>query len=163
MADPVGAGSYFNVELLDIGADGTLWTYLEVEVGDPGPREVYLARLGDGRWTVYSEADGVLKADSRGEFQGHLRVGPDGTVWITQYPDGSHPGLVCRGLRSFDGTTWRRYLDGRCVWDLDVAPDGSVWVIEGLLGKSSSPHWVGDTFVIRPESAAATGSATMSP
>ena len=33
----------------------------------------------------------------------------------------------CPGLLSFDGSTWKQYLDGECVNDVAVGPDGVVW------------------------------------
>jgi hypothetical protein len=32
-------------------------------------------------------------------------------------------------VRSFDGSAWRSYLGNVCVRDLDVAPDGGIWVV----------------------------------
>ena len=122
----LGVGSYSMVDFLDIGADGTLWVYLETN-GDP-----HLARLVDDTWTVYSAGDGVPQM-WKVRSSGHLRVGPTGSVWITDV-DPDHQS--CHGVLSFDGTAWTRYLENICVMDLDIAPDGRVWVVEGVRGQS---------------------------
>lgn len=144
--DPMGIGSYFDMAHFDIGADGTAWVYLDTgDATDP-----HLARLSGGEWTVYDRDDGVTPIGIRGEVPGYLEVAPDGTAWMHQLMDG--PGR-CRGVRSFDGSSWRRYLDGTCVVDLDIAPDGSVWVT-----GAKDPAWghpapdTGDTYRIEPAS-----------
>jgi hypothetical protein len=142
--DPMGVGSYFDMDHFDIGADGTAWVYLDLGPYDD-PR---LARLSDGAWTVYSSDDGVTPIGIRGEAEGYLEVDADGTAWMHQMMDG--PGR-CRGVRSFDGTTWHRYLEGVCVVDLDIAPDGTIWVV-----GARDPEWgdirpyAGDTYRIDP-------------
>jgi hypothetical protein len=144
--DPMGIGSYFDMEYFAVGADGTAWVYLDT--GDD--TDPHLARLSDGEWTVYSREDGVTPIGIRGEMPGYLEVAPDGTAWMHQLMDG--PGR-CRGVRSFDGKTWRRYLDGTCVVDLDIAPDGSVWVT-GARDPGFGQIWpyTGDTYRIEPAS-----------
>lgn len=65
-----------------------------------------------------------------------LEVGPGGTVWV----NAARHALDCGGVASFDGVEWKPYLEGRCVHDLAVAPDGGVWVrayldgFEGIVG-----------------------------
>lgn len=145
VVDPAGRGSYHMVDHLDIGSDDTLWVYLEtltdpsdqgenVQPGYDERTDQHLARLVGDEWTVYSAADGVPYIHDPELPSGGLKVGPDGTVWITAYILGSEyePGQ-CDGLRSFDGSVWIRYLEGRCLMDLDIAPDGIVWVVEGEL------------------------------
>ena len=58
---------------------------------------------------------------------GLLRVALDGTVWVRQ----PHRGAMRNGIHAFDGTSWKHYLEGDCVADLEIAPDGSVWVLTG--------------------------------
>lgn len=145
--DPMGVGSYFDMSDFAIGADGTAWVYL-----DTGPEtEPHLGRLSDGAWTVYSAEDGVTPIGIRGEVPGYLEVASDGTAWMHQVMDEQGR---CRGVRSFDGTTWRRHLDGACVVDLDTAPDGSVWVT-GARDPQRGGTWpyVGDTYRIAPMAA----------
>ena len=81
-----------------------------------------------------------------------LDIAPDGTVWV----NASAAPLECDGVASFDGTTWTRYLRGRCVHDLDIAHDGMVWVRAYLedTGVEGDLPRVG-TFVIRPTTAVA--------
>lgn len=57
----------------------------------------------------------------------------------------------CDGLARFDGESWDPFLAGRCIWDLDLAPDGSVWVVASAPGFASEI----DTYVITPEAVAA--------
>jgi streptogramin lyase len=76
---------------------------------------------------VFTAADGVVPIGSRGTAKGYLEVGPDGTAWIG--------GGSCRsgargvGISSFDGETWRCHTDKVMARDLDIAPDGGVWVV----------------------------------
>ena len=123
VVDPVGSGKYSNVDLLDIGMDGTVWVYLEV--GLPDQVQPYLARLANDRWTVFSADEGVVRLVWRGESRGLLRAGHDGAVWVqpqdsvTRRP-GRPGGAYCQGIRVFDGDTWRSYLDGLCVKDIEI-------------------------------------------
>ena len=68
-------------------------------------------------------------------------VAPDGSLWIPSLlgmqgrdPDlgGGHQ-TVCGhgtdGVVRFDGETWSRHLQGRCVEAMDIAADGSVWLL----------------------------------
>ena len=130
LVDPLGVGTYHNMVLPRTGADGTMWVYLETGTAtvdtfrDPDHR--YLARLSDGNWTVFSDEDGVVPLGSRGSAVGLLRVDHSGRAWVRDGPSG--------GVRVFDGQTWRHYLEGDRVIDMEVAPDGNVWVLapEGL-------------------------------
>ena len=132
VVDPVGRGKYSNVDLLDIGNDGTVWVYLEV--GLPDQVRPYLARLANDRWTVFSAEEGVVRLVWRGESRGLLRAGHDGVVWVkaqdsvTRRP-GRPRGVSCQGIRAFDGDAWRSYLDGLCAKDIEIAPDGRAWVL----------------------------------
>jgi len=149
LVDPLGLGGYRSVGLLDVGPDGTLWMYLDTgkdprfdpEKDDGNePDRHYLARLADDRWTVFSEEDGVVDLWARGEAPGLLRVDHEGTVWMQPQGDG-----VPQGVRVFDGKTWRHYLDGHDVIDIEFAPDGRAWVLTS-----------DDLYVITPEAVAAT-------
>ena len=48
-------------------------------------------------------------------------VAPDGSLWANWTGRG--------GISRFDGRTWVRYLPGTFVGGMDVAPDGSMWLI----------------------------------
>ena len=109
---------------LALGTDGTLWVYLE----QPGTREVaktndpvagYLARLDADGWTLFSAtADDVPKLVLLWGPEAAMAVDATGTLWIGHFRD---------GILAFDGSEWRRYLDGLDVNGIDVAPDGSVF------------------------------------
>ena len=72
---------------------------------------------------VYTDDQGVPELGGGGGSV--FRAAPDGSVWLT--PQGE-PGRWCGGIANFDGTTWTRYLPGRCVLAFDIAPDGTVWL-----------------------------------
>ena len=60
------------------------------------------------------------------------------------------------GVNRFDGRTWVRFLPGMEVsWlsGMDIAPDGSVWVLAGTRGLDTD--WATDLYVITPEATAA--------
>jgi len=123
LVDPVGVGGYYTVDLLDVGSDGTMWVHLQAGRNARNePEQHYLARLADDRWTVFSEEDGVGELVLRAENHGLLRVDSSGAVWTERLGRSS-------AVRVFDGKTWRQYLDSHEVIDLEVAPDGKVWVL----------------------------------
>jgi hypothetical protein len=111
---------------LAVGADGTLWVYLE----QPGTRALekindpqagHLARLDADGWSLFSAtADGVPKLVAYGNHEAEMVVDGNGTVWVT--PD--H-----RGVLAFDGSAWRQYLGTRntTVGRLGVSHDGYVF------------------------------------
>jgi hypothetical protein len=141
VVDPSGEGRLGKMEYFDVGADGTAWVYLDFQ---------QLARSSGGEWTVYTVEDGVTAIGVPGETWGYLEAGPDGTVWVDETKT-SRAG-DCRGVRSFDGSTWGRYLDGVCVADLQIAPDGAVWVVGAKDPESfrGGRHKAGDTYRIDP-------------
>ena len=68
------------------------------------------------------------------------------------------PRAGCDGLVSFDGSDSHRYLSGLCVHDIDIAADGSAWVLANeWVGTRDAPQMVGpvDLYVITPEAVAA--------
>lgn len=141
VVDPSGEGRWGKMEYFDIGADGTAWVYLDFQ---------QLARSSGGEWTVYTVEDGVTAIGVPGETWGYLEAGPDGTVWVDETKTSRADD--CRGVRSFDGSTWGRYLDGVCVADLDIAPDGAVWVVGAKDPESfrGGRHKSGDWYRIDP-------------
>lgn len=114
--DPLGVSPSFDRTTFAIGADGTAWVYF----GTASNEVPHLARLLADEWITYSVEDGVFFRP-RGFQKGYLEAGHDGTAWMV-------PGS-CEGVRAFDGSAWRRYLESLCVRDLDVAPDGGIWVV----------------------------------
>ena len=139
-ADPVGVGSYRLARHLDVGADGTVWAYLETSGGGPLPRgpaasSWYLARFAEGAWSVFGAEDGVPRIHDPDSSSGVLAVGPDGRVWVTNG--------FCGGVLAFDGVIWSQFLDRECISDIDLAPDGSAWVVGGVShGHGSTPTGV---------------------
>ena len=56
-------------------------------------------------------------------------------------------------MANFDGTTWTHYLQNLCILDMDIAPDGSVWLQAGEVGIVRGTLEVGPigTYVIPTE------------
>ena len=148
VAPPEGAlsqnGSFG--QALGVAPDGTLWIGAEAEGGG----NAGLAQLDDSGWTVFSAEDGVRTwgTPHRFIFLAHLRVAPDGSVWVNASAEPEESG--CAGVARFDGTTWKEYLAGVCVDGLQVAPDGAVWVV----GESDQTAYRGtgsvDLYVVTP-------------
>jgi hypothetical protein len=113
-ADP---GGDYPHTLLARGLDGTVWAFISDGAGDWS-----LVRIDEDGRTWYSRSAGVPMIGAPGGWAGRMAAGPDGKVWITP-PDG--------GVSVFDGTTWTHFLGdtglGQRI-DLEVAPDGTVWV-----------------------------------
>ena len=108
---------------------------------------------------------GGYESDGHGRSQwGEPHVAADGSLWVPsrlgeigivlELVIGNR--IVCGdgidGVARFDGETWSRFLQGRCVEGMDIAPDGSVW----LLAKESDASFpVAHVYVITPEAVAA--------
>ena len=126
----------------DVGPDGTMWT-----VGDSLELHESLARLDDEGWTIFTKADGVRPwGEQPMGWWGTdiVRVAPDGSAWVNATDESRR---TCDGLARFDGESWNPFLTGRCISDLDFAPDGSVWVVAHEPDFTSEV----DTYVITPE------------
>ena len=134
-------------ESFGFGPDGTLWaatgrsgTYcMDANQG--------LARLDESGWSLFTEDEGVRPWGGEGAYglSDHLRVAPDGGVWVAGAGwDG------CHGVARFDGASWMPYLEGYCVDGLDITPEGTVWALAAA--DSGSPLGL---YVITPEAAAA--------
>ena len=50
----------------------------------------------------------------------------DGAVWLGH---GAWQDVLAPGVHRFDGSTRTRYLPDLTVYDLGIAPDGSVWSV----------------------------------
>ena len=141
--------------LIDGSTDGTLWMRRSPTT---------LARHDDDGWTVFtSDADGVPQMGWIPEDTGgFLRAASDGSVWVSVTTDRGPPPddwpPACNGVAHFDGTTWTQYLEGMCVFAMDVAPDGKAWVQASLPDTGTSAEPVRgepvepiQTFVIDPQ------------
>ncbi len=137
---------------------GTVWT-----AGDSFVRHQTLTRLNEQGWTTFTAADGVgTWGGQKGEWNAPtdmLKVAPDGSAWVNATiakasatdPSTVTGGRTCDGVARFDGETWRPFLAGSCISDLDFAPDASAWVV--ALDRQSGEV---STYVITPRAVAAT-------
>jgi len=118
----------------DVGVDGTLW----------GIEKDRLTRFDGTEWTTFEPPDWSRAEDGwvpddldDGSRWGEPHVAPDGSLWVPprlglleRDPDlGDGRQVVCGGgidgVARFDGETWSRFLQGRCVEAMDIAADGS--------------------------------------
>jgi len=135
----------------DVGPDGTIW-----QAGS-FPRDG-LARFTDGEWASWTPADLPEITYGGGSYGLPFMVAPDGSLWFGMWRDDPRhdagPVLVnmgegrsvdvwCDGLARFDGEALDRFLPGRCI-SMDIAADGSVWVVAG------DEDEVRDLYVVTP-------------
>jgi hypothetical protein len=124
-----------------IGLDGTVWAFTAAGSSDGTP---YVGRLDGDGWREWGPADGVPNISTQ------AYVSPDGSLWGRwSRPEGDSPdGELDDGVAHFDGETWEQYLAGHEVFSMDVAADGSVWVLADE-GEGR------DLYVITPEAVTA--------
>ena len=134
-----------------VAPDGTYWVQLERQ------DDLVLARNDGDGWTVHDTLS------SRRNYRGippDLRVAPDGGLWVTQVEGPNGPG-DCRGVSRFDESGPRHFLGDLCVYAMDVAPDGKVWLQAGevrdvgSMDLSSESLGPAHAYVITPEAVAA--------
>jgi hypothetical protein len=119
---PLPGGESNPVYNLAVAPDGTVWVVI-VEWSLRTPKGIWsLARFDGDGWTVFTETDGMPQ-----HLVYSMAVGHDGVVWITQH-EMAEPGLIPHGVFAFDGHLWTHFLDGEPVWDIEVGPDGTVWL-----------------------------------
>lgn len=94
-----------------IAPDGSVWAATLAGVG----------HLQGERWITYTQADGLPSSAVQA-----IAVTPQGQVWSG----------TTEGASRFDGQAWTTFLAGARVWDLDAAPDGSVWFAADGMGVS---------------------------
>ena len=61
---------------------------------------------------------------------GFLVASPDRSVWVTASVDPAtqDADLKCDGVVRFDGSAFSHYLEGTCIYAMDAAADGSLWL-----------------------------------
>jgi hypothetical protein len=153
---------------VDVGPDGTLWASLDS--GDCSG----LVRFDGTDWTEFGKADGVPNLHGY-ELPSLFSLAPDGSVWVNPKTPFNRDGEAgcpssssspsgedkeCGGLHNFDGTTWSRFLQGTCIYDMDIARDGTVWARGGTFDLNADPFGSVsgpvEVYVITPEAVAAT-------
>jgi hypothetical protein len=149
---PTPISAFLPGDGMGVGADGTVW----VAADDHGADDYMhhsLARLDGTEWTVFDAADGVRPWGGKEGFvpDEMLGVATDGSVWVDAAVSDSRGWAACDGVARFDGSTWSQYLPGRCLADIDFAPDGSAWV----LAAESAEYAEVLPYVITPESTTA--------
>ena len=154
----------------DVGPDGTVWVHLRAghALYQEGHGGDILARFDGTEWSHFRTSDG-LPIVSEGKIlqKAAFDVAPDGSLWFTPIALPGDPEAIrgidhrsqlrCQGIGRLDGATLRRYLPGRCIYALDIGPDGAVWLQAGEVTTwleddrvPVTPYTV-DTYVIIPE------------
>lgn len=114
-------------QAMTVGPDGSVWVVtLQPETLHHGWRTLHgtLARFDGVTWTVFSAPVGAA-VNAWGVA---MAIGPDGTVWLAGN-EGQDVDEYRGLLFSFDGTSWTRDRVGGGVSALEVAPDGTLWVV----------------------------------
>jgi hypothetical protein len=137
--------------------DGSAWDSWEVPFTEgPEGRITLLGISGEGdAWVTNDEYNGVIGRFDGSDWQTSLAppgswrwdVGQDGTLWAR--------GESQRMMVRFDGTRWTEYGEADGVpplWelfgmpgDIEVAPDGSVWVNSTPLIRETDDGSIDDT------------------
>jgi hypothetical protein len=139
-----------------VGPTGALWVRLNAKCGPDlgtcfGPSD-FLARFDGADWTTYDSSDGIpMMGDHYQGFEGFFAVAPDRSVWFNPIGDYERTGRACDGLANFDGQAVRYFLRDTCIFAMDMASDGTVWL---QAGESARPGPI-DTYVITPEAVVA--------
>jgi hypothetical protein len=140
----------------DAGPDGTLWVRLSPTCGPGciGSGSDLISRFDGANWEVFDASDGIpVTGHHTEQFYGFFEAAPDRSVWFDPSPQGEGPGSDCDGVANFDGQAVRRHLRGMCIYAMDVAPDGAVW-LQGRLPTTDDTQPI-DTYVITPQAVAA--------
>ena len=96
------------INCIDVTPGGTVWAGT-----DHGA-----ARYEDGRWTVFTQSEGLFA-----EVINNVAAGSDGVVWFS-----SHDGVISRYENGMWSTlTWPEDLPLKWIDDLEVAPNGDIW------------------------------------
>jgi hypothetical protein len=83
-----------------------------------------------------------------------MAVDASGILWIGgRTPPATGPGIRtdgCGGLLSFDGKRWKPYLSTRCVIDIAVHPNRSIWVMTEEAAEDPVERYPHHLYVITP-------------
>jgi hypothetical protein len=156
-----------------VGPEGTLWVGLSSECGPGtagdqpytacGGRSDILARFDGNEWDVYDASDGIPEMGVlylyTGYFEGFFDIAPDRSIWFNPIGDWERTGTECDGIANFDGETVTYFMRDTCIYAMDVAPDGTVWLQAGEhRPDTASGQGRGDgqpvpvhTYVVTPE------------
>lgn len=109
--------------------DGSLWVLADLKAARSRPGDYVLLRYDGTTWDIFGSAEG-MPTDDTGSWTGWapsipnpIVVDDSGRVWFSLYQV---------GLFVFDGTDFERVTApglGLGALDLDVGPDGRVWVV----------------------------------
>ena len=119
------------VQAVAFGSDGTYWARLG---RDDGP---VLGHWDGDSWTVYGSAHDIPAGGTAFGGYGAHAVAPDGSLWFAARKADAGPLEDCDGVVRFDGVMLSHYLSGSCVHDLDIDPQGGVWLIASVSGTPS--------------------------
>jgi hypothetical protein len=132
-----------------IGPEGMVWGV------DADQR---LVRFDGGEPTTWALHGSAFLTHGAGDAEGFrppIGVARDGSLWLGGLR-GPLPRTACGGgVGHFDGVTWSRFLPDHCVIALDIAADGSVWLLATESGRGATRPLV-HTYVITPEPVAST-------
>jgi hypothetical protein len=137
----------------DVGPDGTVWF---VSVDELMRLDGVTEGAEPESWSLPAEMTAEWESASGWTFLpgDAFRATPDGSVWFALRAETGPPlsKTYCAGIVRFDGTTWLGpLLPDRCVESIELAADGSVWL---LAHAGESDDDVVDLFVVTPEAAA---------
>lgn len=139
-----------NVTAADVGPDGTAWFVSTNQLSR-------LDRTGTETWALPDTM--TLGADDTSGWsflpRDAFKAAPDGSVWFALRGDSGPPlsKAYCGGVAHFDGATWQGpFLPDRCVDSVELAVDGSVWLLARAAEGHADPL---ELFVIDPAAAPA--------
>ena len=149
---PIAPPSGWTASRSHVGRDGTLWSALHKtkKRSNTNRTTTRLGRFDGEDWQVFGKGERFPdEANFHRYLPSRFEVADDGRVWLldTASEDES---VWCGGVVNFGGKSWVRLLDGLCIYDADLAPDGNLWL---EAGEFEGPI---HTYVITPEAVAAT-------
>jgi len=138
----------------DVSVDGTAWS---VSLDELVRLDRTTEEAEPESWALPGSMTAGWGSRSRWTFLpgDAFRAAPDGSIWFALRADSGPPvpEVHCAGIARFDGTTWLGpFLPDRCVESIELAADGSVWLLAHD-AEGSSEDLV-DLFVVTPEAIA---------